>query len=94
MEAFARENAGPIEFGPAEHVICDSVPGVGVGLPARAPQSAAGSLSDSLKAGGCGPVTDRGVGYEARSCVLPTGEDVTVEVMTRDSLYVFVSHDF
>ena len=94
METFVRENAGQIQFGPADPVVCDSVPGVGVGLTARAPQSAAGRLSASLEAGGCGPVTDRGAGYESRSCVLPTGEEVTVEVSTRGSLSVFASHDF
>jgi len=94
MEIFVRQNAGQNTFGPAEAELCDSSPGVSVRLIARAPQTAAAGLSASFEAGGCGPVTESGVAYSERACVLPTGERITVSNSSQGALRVVASHDF
>ncbi len=91
IEAFLRENTAGVAFGPSEVVLCDSVPGVVVELTARTAKPDVAAVAAALEAGGCGPVTGRGVGYEARTCTLPTGERFTVEIVTRGSFVVFGS---
>jgi hypothetical protein len=83
METFLRENSGGVTFGPAQPTICDSVPGVGVGLAPQERDPDWAALSAALRAAGCSPVAELGVGYEARSCTLPGGEVFAVEVFDR-----------
>jgi hypothetical protein len=84
METFLRDNSGGVRLGPAEPTICDSVPGVVVRVapPSSDPDWAA--LSDALLAAGCSPAAQLGVGYQSRSCTLPSDERITVEVINRD----------
>jgi len=83
IESFLRDNSGGIEFGSAEVTICDSVPGVGVGLAARERDPDVVALSTALQGVGCSRGASLGVGYESRYCTLPTGEVLTVDVLNR-----------
>jgi hypothetical protein len=84
IETFLRDNSGGVRLGPAEPTICDSVPGVVVGLAPQSRDPDWAALSAALLAAGCNPAAQLGVGYESRSCTRPSGEDITVEVINRD----------